>query len=286
MTLTILHITDLHFGWDGEDANKRAERSVCLDGLLSVIGELDPFWKPSVICLSGDVGWRGAASDYADAKEWLDRLLAKCNIGYERLLICAGNHDAARTEAKKNARPGDASEADEVLGVPIASQFIAPFAQFVQFCKGVQVKPMKIGAEESYLVGERVIDGYRFVSLNSAWFAKDDKDKEKLWLGLPHLRVLEAAGQLPLVRGKSDSLCTIALVHHPKEWLHPHESNAWTSRPNTWDYVSRSLSHPSEWTHTRGSTPCGSNRRGGVSLHRWFGIRGGVAFQLIPAATG
>jgi hypothetical protein len=237
MALTILHITDLHFGWDVDDANKRAERSVCLEGLLATIDELDQSWKPSVICLSGDIGWRGAASDYADGKKWLDRLLTKCGIGYDRLLVCAGNHDAAWAQAKKNARPDDASEADEVLGVPIADNFTAPFAQFVQFCKSAQVKPMEIGEEESYLVGERVLDGYRFVSLNSAWFAKNDKDEKKLWLGLPHLRVLEEAGQLPIVRGKSDALCTIALVHHPKEWLHSQESNAWGTRPNTWDYL-------------------------------------------------
>jgi hypothetical protein len=120
MALTILHITDLHFGWDGDDANKRAERSVCLAGLVAAVDQLDPLWKPSVICLSGDVGWRGAASDYAAAKQWLDCLLAKCRIGYERLLVCAGNHDAARAQAKKNARPQDAPEADEVLGVPMA----------------------------------------------------------------------------------------------------------------------------------------------------------------------
>jgi hypothetical protein len=98
---------------------------------------------------------------------------------------------------------------------------------------------MKIGDDESYLVGERVLDGYRFVSLNSAWFAKDDDDEKKLWLGLPHLRVLEAAEQLPSVHGRSDARCTVALVHHPKEWLHPQESNAWGSRPNTWDYLAR-----------------------------------------------
>src|SRR5215469_16302548 len=178
MALKILHITDLHFGWDGDDSNKRAARSVCLDGLLAAIDGLDSSWKPSIVCLSGDVGWRGAASDYADAKKWLDRLLASCGIGYERLLVCAGNHDAARAEAKKNARPDGASEADEVLGVPIANQFIAPFAQFVQFCKAADVTPLRLGEDESFLVGERVLDGYRFLSLNSAWFSKDDNDEK------------------------------------------------------------------------------------------------------------
>src|SRR5262249_4516390 len=73
--------------------------------------------------------------------------------------------------------------------------------------------------------------------LNSAWFAKDNSDERKLWLGLPHLRFLESERQLPVVRGKSDAQLTIALTHHPKEWLHPQESNAWDKRPNTWDYL-------------------------------------------------
>ena len=235
--LTLLHITDLHFGWDGADTNLRAERDACLTGLLAAVSTLEGTWKPAVICLSGDIGWHGAATDYVAAKEWLDRLLDTCGIGYDKLIVCAGNHDAARAEARKNARPADPSEADEVLGLPLGSQYVAPFTQMVEFCRTAGIVPLKISEDESHLVGERLLDGYRFVCLNSAWFCKDDKDEKETVARPATLRALESAGQLPLVRGKSDVPCTIALVHHPKEWLHPHESHAWERRPNTWDYL-------------------------------------------------
>lgn len=251
MGLTLLHISDLHFGWDGDDRNKLADRKICLDGLLSEVRALDTNWKPSVICLSGDIGWRGAASDYEQAKKWLDRLLAECDIPYSHLIICTGNHDAARSEARKNARPSEASEADEVLGVPVADQFIAPFKAFEQFCQSAGIQAMRLADQQSYLAGERVLEMNRFVTLNSAWFAKDDKDKEKLWMGFPQIRYLEANGQMPLISGNEGGKLTIALTHHPKEWLHPQESNAYGNRPNTWDYIA-SRCHVLLTGHTHG----------------------------------
>ena len=77
------------------------------------------------------------------------------------------------------------------------------------------------------------------MSSNSAWFAKDDNDEGKLWLGLPHMRYMEASAQLPEVKFHDKDPITVALVHHPSEWLHDQDRHASDSRPNSVDYLAR-----------------------------------------------
>ena len=120
--VVILHISDLHFGWDG-DENERTDRTLALRGLLSQLGHLAADWQPNVVCISGDIGWWGHRSDYEDAKQWICQLLNQLQLSAEALIICPGNHDLERDVAKRNARPNSPVEADEVLGIPIPEHF-------------------------------------------------------------------------------------------------------------------------------------------------------------------
>jgi len=174
---TILHISDLHFGWEGDDLHGKANRKTCLDGLLDEVSRLEKPWAPTIVCLSGDVGWKGAETDYKEAKQWLDRLLDSCKLDYERLTVCPGNHDANRVLARKNARPATATEADEVLAPPLAEQYLRPFSGFVEFCKSGGIQVMTFGDAERYVVGQRVFGDMRFVILNSAWFSKEQEEQ-------------------------------------------------------------------------------------------------------------
>jgi len=136
---TILHLTDIHFGWEGDSLQDRATRKVCLNGLLDELRKLDPPWKPTVICLTGDIGWRGAEEDYTAAKEWLDQVLDICSLDYASLIVCAGNHDVVRSIAKKLPRPQSAAEADEVLSAPVAAHFECLFEPFISFCQAAGI---------------------------------------------------------------------------------------------------------------------------------------------------
>lgn len=235
---TILHLTDLHFGFDGNLPSDFANRKVCLDGLLQVLGEIETAWKPDIICISGDIAWSGSASDYDLAKEWFDKLLSVCELTYKSVVVCAGNHDVIRSVAKKIPRPGDAAEADEVLSLPIAPHYEATFSGFIDFCKKVRIQAMKLGDLDSHLVGARNLNGLRFVSVNSSWYCKDNGDKDKLWIGLPHIQFLEANGQL-VFNSDGAEQSTVVLMHHPKEWLHSSEIHSSTTRPSTWDYLAK-----------------------------------------------
>lgn len=234
---TILHICDVHFGWEGGNPSEKAEREVCLEGLLREVSKLDREWKPSIICLTGDVGWRGSATDYEQATQWLDQLMRCCDLGYDRLIVCPGNHDVDRSEAHKVARAATSKEADEVLEPPIAEQYIRPFSAYSDFCKKLGLPSVSLGNRDSYLVGITTLGDIRFLVVNSAWFAKADDDKNKLWLGLPQLKYLEAQRQLQILDFDGKEPLTVALMHHPPEWLHEDEQHASGGRPNTRDYL-------------------------------------------------
>jgi predicted MPP superfamily phosphohydrolase len=270
---TILHISDVHFGWEGESPSGKAERKVCLDSLLPLLSNLDTPWKPSIICLSGDIGWRGDTSDYSEAKKWLDSLLKCCGLDYSRVIICVGNHDIDRKVAEKVPRPATTIEADKVLQVPIEEHFVRPFQKFIDFCKNAGIPTMVFGNEDSYLVGVRQIDDLRFVVLNSAWFAKDNEDKNKLRIGLPHMKFMEANDQLPVVQFDGKGNVTIALVHHPSDWLHEEEKYCHSSsRPNPWDYLAYRC-HVLLTGHTHGA-PRRADRIAGMAHH----FTGGSAY--------
>lgn len=237
----ILHITDIHFGIDGANATPKDDRKLWLKSLLGTIKTLktlEPDWKPTIICLTGDLVWSGATLEYAEARLWLDSLLDICEIPYNDFIMCVGNHEVDRNHAKYLARSSSSKEADITLEPPIKKFQEASFAEYIRFCESVGISRLNFGQDSSYLVGERKIRGLRFLALNTAWYSKDNDDEGKLWLGLPHLKHMDANDQAPLIKVANHHPITIALMHHPERWLHPDEQcTTADNRPNTLDYL-------------------------------------------------
>jgi hypothetical protein len=231
----ILHLSDLHFGCDRSDS-ERAARALALDGINAAILKLQPVWKPTIVCISGDIGYKGLASDYEEAAEWLTKLLKDLGIPWDHVLICAGNHDIDR-DAVTYDRPKDATESDQMLAVPLDSKYESPFQAYVAFAQAFGIQPLSLGAASSYLIGQRTLEGISFCSLNSAWFCRDKYDKEQLWIGRPYFDVLEHAGQVLHTAKLATSRPTVFLLHHPKDWFHQSESHSYGNRLNTFDVV-------------------------------------------------
>ncbi len=218
----ILHLSDLHFGFDG-NATKKAQRQLCLDGLLDSLRD-DRCWKPDYILISGDLGMRGAAQDYKLAGEWLKQLLNVCGLKPDKMQICAGNHDSNRNAAERIPYPADSKAADKALAPPIAKIFNQQsFTDFTQFCADFGLPLLTIGAEQNRLAGICEWDDLRVLVMNSAWYAQGNNDKDNLWLGLPQLQVL--AAQNGLADCKTRVKLTVGMLHHPFDWLHEQETN-------------------------------------------------------------
>lgn len=234
----LLHLTDLHFGMNAKSVDENDNRTLSQQTLLATLRSLPPEWKPTIICLSGDIGYFGSKGDYDLAKVWLDELLDVCGLSYDRVVVAAGNHDIVRDEATYFSRPADADVADKALRVPVWDGFQKAFKPFIDFCAAAGIPPMHINGEPSWLVGERMVEGIRFVSLNSSWYCRDEHDKDKLWLGLPQLRNLVTAGKLTDIYDARTPL-TVTLVHHPFDWLNEQEQLAFGARPSTRDFLAQ-----------------------------------------------
>jgi hypothetical protein len=238
----ILHLSDLHFGYD-IDVQAKAERKNALDHLISIINSQEPDWKPTIICITGDIAMRAKPSDYSEAKIWISDLLNKLKLTSKSLIICPGNHDVVRKIALGYAPPTNSEVADRMLCFDYFQNHKSPFGEFQKFCSSLSIPPYLIGRKKSYLTGIRYIKNIKFVCLNSAWFSQrnieDDKfiDDGKLWIGLPLLIHLESKGLFPYYEGHTDSIFTIVIFHHPFESLHDNERNKRPPRKSTKEYI-------------------------------------------------
>ncbi|MEW6261637.1 MAG: tetratricopeptide repeat protein [Thermodesulfobacteriota bacterium] len=237
--IVILHLSDLHFGWKGDGIRPSTLQSA-LDGLTRCLKRLEPDWNPTHLLITGDLGWSGNEIDYQEAGTWLNKFMADLTLEPEAVFLCPGNHDSIRPLARQYARPGTAAEADRVLSnQPIPDHFKKPFEKYADFCRDLGLPTYRLAGEENYLCGVRDHEGLRVACVNSAWFAQDDRDKEKLWIGLPLIKQMQVDGGLPSPKDLPAAPLTLTLMHHPKDFLNYAEKNALDKRPNTWDFLGR-----------------------------------------------
>lgn len=237
--INILHLSDIHFGieptTDGIiNSHKIAQRKLVLQRLINTLKNIDLEWKPNIIVISGDIGWRGKKEDYIEAKIWLEKLMKTLNISSEQLVICAGNHDLDRGEAEGFVRAEDYKDADKYLEKDnIVNKLQSCFKEYEAFANDIGIKPYEIGSKKGYLCGTLEIENIKFIVLNSAWFSRDNDDRGKLWIGLPMLEILEANNQI----SQSDEHLCIGLLHHPNTWLADEEIQSYELRTCTYDYL-------------------------------------------------
>lgn len=216
-----------------------ARRKNTLTSMERKFDSFDPEWQPSIVVISGDIGWQGRSEDYDLAAAWLrDNVLQRWGLTADDLVMCPGNHDLDRKKTIGLLYPPSEREADEWLAVEHLDNFQRLFIEYQRFYKEkLKVSPMMADAGSSCLMGCRRVNGLRFVALNSAWFCRGDEDRGKLWLGRPQLEVMNSAGQLVDPDTYDSDPITIAVMHHPPEWLHDAEVNAWGERFATHDYL-------------------------------------------------
>jgi len=221
--ITILHLSDLHFGNEGTDQTAADSKQAVLASLLECIAQLPPEWKPNTVCITGDIAWAAKPEEYQSAEDWIRKLLAQLALTERDVLTCPGNHDIDRSLA--STPPAKHEDADKLFVVPIAEtdSLHQPFAQYSAFCARLGIPKYTCGDSESYVVGVRRHRGFVFACHNSAWFAKGG-DLGRLWIGLPLLRHMEAKQQLPKLQANAGNT-VIGLMHHPFDWLHDAEKH-------------------------------------------------------------
>jgi hypothetical protein len=113
------------------------------------------------------LAWRGKSPDYDKFGAWFGALLEAIGVAPDRCFFCPANHDVDRSIARTTARPRNAAEADEVLGIPLASQYMNAFRSFSEFSQRFGIPPYQLWAAVSHLVGLIGPPSRRSVSLGS-----------------------------------------------------------------------------------------------------------------------
>lgn len=203
----ILHLSDLHFSKKLSDSGKVNSDSV-LEELIETLKGVD--WKPTIICITGDIVDKYDIEGFALAKEWIGKLSTILSVPMDRILICPGNHDCSRDiSICPEINITDSKKADQILSYPIPDYLLKRFSQYSIFCQELGIVPYKFMGEESYLVGTRTIDNISFWGCNSEWLSFHDKSE--LWLGINYLEQMKQQDSL------ENGEVRIALMHHGTE---------------------------------------------------------------------
>jgi hypothetical protein len=218
-----IHVSDLHFGQGGP--GEAPERKLLLEALLA---DIETNGGPAdALLVTGDVAFRGARADYAEARTWLLAAGGAVGVGPERTFLVPGNHDVDRKVdvqylvalGIERLRDGTAS-LDAALADPQMRSLLASRQESVlDFAAGFApwAGRAALPAPDERLHWEHTIAArggllVRFAGLNTALLAKGE-DERKLALGVTQIE----ARLPPPARGE----LIIVLSHHPfhDAWL-------------------------------------------------------------------
>jgi tetratricopeptide (TPR) repeat protein len=263
MSATWLHISDFHFR-----SGDRYDSDVVLRSLVESVGKYRKRGRRvDLVFATGDIAHSGQPGEYVVATRFFDALLGVLELPRECLFVIPGNHDVDRKLGVGLARTlSTREECDDYFDPgcpkPHATQKMRAFREwFDGYFEGIRKFPTEssCAAVETLSVGGHCL---AVLPINSALFCLDDHDHAKLLIGR---RAIDAA--LRDLRAAKDAV-TIALLHHPIDWLHEVErSNIKAALHRDIDVVLRGHLHETEVETA--VTPVGQ------SLH----IAAGAAYQ-------
>jgi predicted MPP superfamily phosphohydrolase len=220
--IRVLHLSDLHFSaktaWDSGTVLGRLAADVAR--LRAEVGEIH------LVVVTGDIANFGTADEYAQATAWLTGPLATAaGVTPAQIRVVPGNHDVHRGSITRTANvlaKGLLSEDDpqqaiaEVLSseterAPLLARQSAYLTFAQTFHPGLTVPWW---SERPEIQGLTV----HLAGLNSAWLSASDNDRGNLLLSRWQCNQLLA--------GSDTADLTIALLHHPWDYLHEHDQES------------------------------------------------------------
>ncbi|MBK9369612.1 MAG: SUMF1/EgtB/PvdO family nonheme iron enzyme [Deltaproteobacteria bacterium] len=220
--IRVLHLSDLHFSaktaWDSGTVLGRLAADVAR--LRAEVGEIH------LVVVTGDIANFGTADEYAQATAWLTGPLATAaGVTPAQIRVVPGNHDVHRGSITRSASllaKALLSEDDpqqaiaEVLSseterAPLLARQAAYLTFAQTFHPGLTVPWW---SERPEIQGLTV----HLAGLNSAWLSASDNDRGNLLLSRWQCNQLLA--------GADTADLTIALLHHPWDYLHEHDQES------------------------------------------------------------
>jgi hypothetical protein len=229
--IRFLHLSDLHLRHG--DA-RRYDQDRVLRGLLDYLRSESGAAPIDLIFATGDLAFSGHADEFALVAAFLRELMEVTGVPPERVFPVPGNHDVDRSAGRWLLRTLESD--DEATAFFISennrrwhAEKLAAYRRVMSELLGAERGlGLRCGAEAVELVNIRGTP-IAVASFNSAWFAQDDEDQSKLWLGEPNV---DHAGQR--IRDSGVALA-VALMHHPLDHL------AEPERPHVEDHLERTF---------------------------------------------
>jgi len=229
--ITWLHLSDLHYcvpktGWDA----KRVLSSLTTD--LQRM-EREYSLRPDLIFFTGDLAYGQIGTDdglrltdqFKGAGEFIDgvRKSFEREIPVENVFIVPGNHDVNRSSVAEDQILWLDNQRD---AAPIDALLNQNSLQWQRYIERLNDYRLFLQQNFSHLVTDpnrliysiiRNVNGtrVRVVGLNSAWSSSRDGEKGKLWMG--------GRWQVETTTQGDRVDLSIALMHHPSNWLVEHE---------------------------------------------------------------
>lgn len=223
--INVLHFSDLHLKYDND-----VEFSSFLDDISDCISEIN---KPiHIITITGDLIDKGKVNDFSKFYEKFIKPISKVTNCPESHIFCVpGNHDAERDNNIINLRKQfDDNNASGMCFQIARNEFRKTLSRFEDFEEINKKLHPDDSNTKSYGIDLVNINGINvvFVRINSAIYSHDNADYQKL--GLSKAQLDDLARQYKRIIDKSSVDLTIALMHHPDDWLRDDE------RKHLWEY--------------------------------------------------
>ena len=225
-----LHLSDFHFKAGGDSFSQEVSCDALVRDIPSRLSDEFPL---QFIVVTGDIAFSGQSSEYELASTFFASLLDNLGLGAERLCIVPGNHDVDRSIQPymyNGVRMSLTSQGaiDEFLGLETERVHLmerqSAFREFRdQLFIDAQISETNEGLA---WVRHFDLDGFHVgvLELNSAWLSGDNDRPGSLLVGERQI-----IGALALAETSSPHL-TVALTHHPTDWLAEFDRMGFTNR--------------------------------------------------------
>lgn len=216
-SFTILHLSDLHI------IDHNGSYSTALNRMIDYINNLTSNDENIIITITGDIVEKGQFKEHEDAIiKFFQDLADKFKTKIVDILFVPGNHDKVRGNLKlENADNSDSfwNAFKEKDWKYFEKQF-QDYINYVMLIResGFNLKPTFSG---TYGIHSVTIGNHKicFICINSSWACMGDQDKGNLRIGRFQLNDLKSEYE----KISKDIDLTIALMHHPSDWLMPME---------------------------------------------------------------
>ena len=224
-SLTLLHISDLHFGQArGEGRIHFDQRKVVSELVKDAAKMRQALGSPDAVLVTGDIAFKADPAEYRQADDWLRELAHVVGVSPEKVWLVPGNHDVDRGQATKplmrKAVHGSLRSApsglDDYLLPENRDDFesslwpkLQPYSDFARPWAAPTLSPAHPfwRQEQTSPLGKLTL-----VGLNSCLLSLDNTDA-KANLALSKAQLHRLFEKLP------EQSLTLALMHHPPDWL-------------------------------------------------------------------